>query len=441
METKQQPKGTDPTIDTLATQRKLILSLEKVLRSYRLYEARGTQYESHVNELASHAALATELQQVAINLSPYGPFLEGEAPPSDGEFARQWFTLFEEGARQIVFLPGIDSRQLRELLHILSIEVEGNEDIVTSLWRKELTHIQLYVARVLIRDFGGMGDKSLSLEEDMGRWKALLQHGAEPNSDAVAKAPETQLQLSPDDFRVLALDEDGFDWCSLSTERTAEQLEQLQKSRVVTAVDKETNDFARFLDLATDLGESADEIILSVISGMTRMGNAEGLDQIICMVSKHEGTGGRSLHRLLDRQESLDALLPLFEASPSAFQNSLAAIADINADAIADLLSKVEQEDVREELQGFVATAEAAPMHYYALRLLSDNADEATEAVESLAAMRTDEAFILALEAYQSVFPNVRRLVMRKLFERYNSTFAHIVQHALEDIDKGIHFE
>ncbi|HCP45462.1 MAG TPA: hypothetical protein DIU15_05440, partial [Deltaproteobacteria bacterium] len=36
-------------------QRKLLLSLEKVLRSYRLYEARGTQYDAHVNELASHA--------------------------------------------------------------------------------------------------------------------------------------------------------------------------------------------------------------------------------------------------------------------------------------------------------------------------------------------------------------------------------------------------
>ena len=41
------------TIDaaSLATQRQLLLNLEKVLRSYRLYEARGTQYEAHVNDV------------------------------------------------------------------------------------------------------------------------------------------------------------------------------------------------------------------------------------------------------------------------------------------------------------------------------------------------------------------------------------------------------
>jgi len=72
--------------------------------------------------------------------SPYGPYLDTEEPPTDGEFARQWFTLFEEGARQILFLPGIDGAELRDLLHILCADSEDNEDIVTALWRKELKH-------------------------------------------------------------------------------------------------------------------------------------------------------------------------------------------------------------------------------------------------------------------------------------------------------------
>ena len=179
------------SVDALVVQRKLVLSLEKVLRSYRLYEARGRQYDAHVNELAGHAALATEVKPVAVNLSPYGPYLDTEEPPTDGEFARQWFTLFEEGARQIMFLPGIDGPELRELLHILCAESEDNEDIVTALWRKELKHVQVFVARILIRSMSAMADKTTGVHEELGRWKALLQPELSSGTAAGAAAGTT----------------------------------------------------------------------------------------------------------------------------------------------------------------------------------------------------------------------------------------------------------
>jgi len=425
------------TTDSLAAQRKLILSLEKVLRSYRLYEARGTQYEAHVMELAGQAALATETADVALNLSPYGPFLDGEHPPTEGEFSRQWFTLFEEGARQILFLPGIDGQQLRELLQILSIEVEDNEDIVTALWRKELTHVQIFVARVLIRGVEGVAGQGSSIQDDLARWKNTLLPSDYSATDDGGLA-EKKIELSPDDFRVLVLDEKAFDWCSLSSELTAEQCDQRKKPRLTQAVDREISDFERFLDLATDLGEGADEIILDVISSMTRLGNTEDLNRMICTAAKHEGTEGRSLRKLLQTEGGLDGLVPLLEAAPDAFHDSLSAIAEIDAEAVSRILEKVEQDGVRESLQGFVATAEAAPMHYYALRLLSDDMEESLEAVEALNQMRTEEAFTLSLEAYDSSYPNVRRLVMRKLFDRYNPTLSKMVLQALQDIDKGI---
>ena len=431
-----QQDAASETTDSLAVQRKLILSLEKVLRSYRLYEARGTQYDAHINELADHAALATEVAEVAVNLSPYGPFLDGEHPPSEGEFAHLWFTLFEEGARQILFLPGIDGRQLRELLHILCIEAEDNEDIVTALWRKELTHVQIFVARVLIRGVEGMTGQNATVQDDLGRWKSTLLPS--DYSPADGSGEEQKIQLSPDDFRVLVLDEKAFDWCSLSSELSAEQCDDRKKPRLVQTIDKEICDFERFLDLATDLGEAADEIILDVISSMTRLGNTEDLNRMICTAAKHEGTEGRALRKLITAEGGLDGLVPLLEAAPNAFHSSLSAIAEVDAEAVSRMLEKVEQAEVRESLQGFVATAEAAPMHYYALRLLSDDVEESTDAVESLNQMGTEEAFTLSLEAYNSAFPNVRRLVMRKLFDRYDQSLADMVLKALQDIDKGI---
>jgi hypothetical protein len=425
--------------ESLAIQRKLVLNLEKVLRSYRLYEARGAQYEAHVNELAGQAALATELAQVAVNLSPFGPFLDGEEPPSDGDYARQWFTLFEEGARQIVFMPGIDGRELRELLHIICAEAEDNEDIVTLLWRKELKHVQIYVARVLMRSISGGAEKSSSIQEELGRWKAVLTQSAALAANDDDRDPTEELvQLSPDDFRVLSLEEHAFDWCSLSSEANYEHAEKGRKPRLADAADKEISDFGRFLDLAGDVGEEADQIILDVIAGMTRMGSSEDLNRMICTVAKRGGKSTRSLSKFLDNQEGLDSLLPLIEASPSSFKDSLSALSEVNADAVSALMQKVEQSEVRDALEGFVATAEDAPMHYYSERLLSENSEEAIEAVEALMSLGTDEAFILAVGGFKSTLPTVRRQVMRKVFERFSPTLAYMVKQALLDIDKGI---
>jgi len=436
--TKQDTSNTMGT-ESLAIKRKLILNLEKVLRSYRLYEARGTQYEAHVNELAGHAALATELSQVAVNLSPFGPFLEGEEPPADGDYARQWFTLFEEGARQIVFMPGIDGRELRELLHIICAEAEDNEDIVTLLWRKELKHVQIYVARVLMRSVAGSAEKSSSIQEELGRWKAVLtQSAALAAGDDEREPTEDMVQLSPDDFRVLSLEEDAFDWCSLSSEANHEHAEKGRKPRLAEAADKEISDFGRFLDLVQDVGEDADQIILDVIAGMTRMGSSEDLNRMICTVAKRGGTAKRSLGKLLDNQEGLDSLLPLIEASPTSFKDSLTALSEVNEEAVSALMKKVEQSEVRDTLEGFVATAEDAPMHYYSDRLLSESSEEAIEAIDALVGLGTDEAFVLAMGGFKSTLPTVRRQVMRKVFERFSPTMAYMVKQALLDVDKGI---
>ncbi len=425
--------------ESLATRRKLILNLEKVLRSYRLYEARGIQYEAHVNELAGQAALATELDEVSVNLSPFGPYLEEDEPPSDGEFARQWFTLFEEGARQIVFMPGIDGHELRELLHIICDETEDNEDIVTALWRKELTHVQIYVARVLIRTIEGVTEKSFSIRDELSRWKTLLNPNSQRDgSGKSAGEGEDLIQLSPDDFRVLALEGDSFDWCSLSGEEQAEVREGRRKPRIADSADKEIGDFSRFLDLAGDVGEEADQIILDVIAGMTRMGNTEDLNRMICTVAKRGGDSARALRKLLDQEDGLDMLLPLIEASPTSFEDSLAAIAELDAEAVSTLLEKVDQEGVRDTLSGFVATAEEAPMHYYSARLLSEDVDQAIEAVDELIKMGSDESFMLAIGGFKSNKASVRRQVLRKIFERYNPTLTYMIHQALADLDKSI---
>ena len=114
--------------------------------------------------LTQAVSAATESGTVAINLSPFGPYMDGASAPTEGDYARQWFDLFEEGARQIVFSAGISSDEIRELMHVLcGTEIE-NEDIVTALWRKNLHHINVQVARVLVRRSDLAVDATKNLE-------------------------------------------------------------------------------------------------------------------------------------------------------------------------------------------------------------------------------------------------------------------------------------
>ena len=63
----------DPTVEAqrLALE-KLVASMDKAFRSFRLYEARGPQYEAHVREMASQAALATEQGPAVLTVTPHG---------------------------------------------------------------------------------------------------------------------------------------------------------------------------------------------------------------------------------------------------------------------------------------------------------------------------------------------------------------------------------
>ena len=75
---------------------KLISSTDKAFRSYRLYEARGPQYEAHVREMASQAAMSTEQGPAVLTITPHGLQADDSGSKMDRELNRTWFDLFEQ---------------------------------------------------------------------------------------------------------------------------------------------------------------------------------------------------------------------------------------------------------------------------------------------------------------------------------------------------------
>ena len=86
----------------------VLTGIERTLRSHRLYEGTGPQYWEHLDSLGR--MLRSHTTDTVFNLSPFGPYLDGEEPPKAQSPVRLWFELFEDGVRQVVIRRTVKKR-------------------------------------------------------------------------------------------------------------------------------------------------------------------------------------------------------------------------------------------------------------------------------------------------------------------------------------------
>ena len=370
--------------------------------------------------LSKSATEATAAGPVTINLSPFGPYLDGDAAPTEGDYARQWFDLFEEGARQIVFSAGITDDEIRELMHVLCGTDVDSEDIVTALWRKNLHHISVQVARVLVRHSDLMGtDQKHSLEQELGRWRQMLG-GITDDGGVDFVDQERHVELQQDDFRLLALDEKTFDWCRIAREAPAEVRADARRPRLADDIDRQLTDYERFLDVVDATGSDAKQLLLDVLGSLIHYGNTTELDRFLLILASHEGIGAKAVSALMEDTEVLSQLVPMIEAAPDVFTGSLEAFAALNA----PLLPEVEEEDEALSEAPTVTMSVSEPdedvddMDVHRSNIFSQNPRAACESVNSLFAMSTEMAIEIAIEAYASKSVSVRQLVIIHVLRR-----------------------
>ena len=406
---------------------KLIASMEKAFRSYRLYEARGPQYEAHLRELASQAALATEQGPAILTVTPRGLQTSTERVNDEHDLNRTWFELFEQGARQIVFTTGIESREVREMLQIMASEQSGGEDILTALWRRELTHIQVVVARTLVRGMGANLTTQETLEAQYGHWRNLLAPDAGTS--------DKQIQLSPDDLRVLAVESEPLLWCVDCVETTPEE------STLAVFTDKR-DELETFLGLLGDMSsDECDHVLTHLIGAYARLGLTEKINQLMTAAEAHPALGGWSIQRMLKAAGGIDALIPLIEAGPSAFRESLSAMAAGDAAMMEELLRKIETETVRDEIEALVITKETAPLAYHSGRLSSPNLEEQMDSVKVLFDMGTEEATYLAIEGCGSFHTEVRAYTLTRMEKIYEPPMRNSMTRLFRDKDESIRIQ
>ncbi|MEC8193430.1 MAG: hypothetical protein VX127_11890 [Myxococcota bacterium] len=407
---------------------KLISSVEKAFRSYRLYEARGAQYESHVREMASQAALSTEQGPAMLTITPHGLQTNTERSKREHELNRTWFELFEQGARQIVFTKGIETREVREMLQIMAGEHHG-DDILTVLWRRELNHIQISVARTLVRGIRSDMSAEEMLDAQYGHWRNLLVPDAQ--------ASDRRIEINPDDLRVLAVQRTPLQWCA----ECAEARESTE-SNPAPNFSGQSSGVAEFLSLLSPLdSDEIDSVMTNLIGSYARLGLTEKINELMSLADDHPALSGWSLERMLTAAGGVQALIPLIESGPEAFRESLSAMAASNADLIEELLGGIEAEAIREEVEALVITQEATPLAFHSARMNSPNLDEQLESIKALFNMGTDQANYLAIEGCGSVHPEVRLYVLSRLEPIFEESMRNSMLRLYRDTDEAVRIE
>jgi len=399
---------TSPTPGNAQLLDKLISSMDKAFRSYRLYEARGAQYEAHVREMASQAALATEQGAAVLTITPHGIQTHTAHGDDSAELNRTWFDLFEQGARQLIFLPGVDRTQIREMLQIMGGDQSiGGEDILTVLWRREMKHIQVVVARTLVRGTGANMSTEDTLEAQYGHWRNILA--------PEASTSDKKMQLSPDDLRVLAVEGEPLLWCESCVEPPTVESE-------TDLFETDAGDISAFLDLLAGdevSREECDQILGHLIGSYARLGLTEKINEVMALAEQHPALGAWSLERMLTAVGGIDALVPLIESSPNAFRDTLTAMASTDSALMEELLEKIEAEAVRGEIETLVITQDSAPLAFHSGRVQNASIDEQLESVKFLFDLGTEEAIYLAIEGCASFHDEVRAYTLTRMTAVY----------------------
>ncbi len=403
--------------------------MEKTFRSYKLYEGQGMQFEAHVQELASQAALATEQGTAALMVTPHGLMSEDEEAPDDGEINKVWFDLFEHGARQIIFSPGINNSEIREMLHVIAGNEAENDDILTALWRREMKHIQVFVARTLVKGLSVDEDEQVALQNRYGRWRTLLA--------PEAGTGDKTIRLNPDDLRVLSTRDSSFSWCANCLEKPQTEPQTSEEIKWDDEILLPT-----FLQFTGELDkENRDKILVNLIGSYTRLGLSKELNALLSAVSSEPSLADWSLEGLLTAAGGINALIPLIEAGPNAFKESLSALVSEDASTLEKLINSIDTESIRDQIHEMVVSEETSPLAYHSERLTSPSEEEQIESLDALWNMGKDEAIYLAIEACRSQHPAVRMRLMELMRANYQPAMRHQMERLFRDTDEGVRIE
>ncbi len=406
-------------------------TLDKVVRGMRLYEGKGALIDRLMDDLELQFTQAVEEEEVTVRVTPVGLVYGNKPLVAPGEkTARYLFRLFCDGVRELTFLPGVDKAELQSLVDVLNAETQGDdEDLVTLLWKREMTHIQYFAADTLdmTTQVDAEGELSLAYEASERR----LRQGR-------ANTGGQEVHLSADDLRVLRQDE-TLTWVKDCTAPTRATGALAQAATRIKDAFVSPKDYPRFIEVAlrhSQEDEEASPMVLGMVDAQLRHGSLETVAPVLeAIIKAAEGGSGpaKALRAGLCTADRMAQLAPIYARHTERLTDTVRALARADSEAIVTLLAHLETPEAKASLQEVLNAAEVDLTPFYQGHLNSENETEIIEGIQALARIGTPSAIKAVEQALSHTLSSVRRAGLEALQGHYNPDARVAIGRALKD--------
>jgi len=406
-------------------------TFDKVIRGMRLYEGKGALVERLMNDLMEQMKTLLDDGEVTVRVTPIG-LVHGSKPLSaEGDKTPGYlFRMFCDGVRELTFLPGMEAKELQSLIDVLNAETQSDdEDLVTLLWKREMSHIQYFAADTLdmTTQVGLDGELSLAYHASEDR---IRQGGGAGTGQEV--------HLTADDLRVLRQDE-ALTWvreCSAPAEATGTLADAASRIRSAFISPK---DYPRFIEVAlrhSVSDQEASPMVLSMIDAQLRHGSLETVAPVLEAIIAAAASGSSSaqlLQQALCAEERMAALAPIYTRSTERLKGTVQALARCDADAIVALLAQLESSEAKAALQSVLSEAKVDLTPFYQSHLKSENEPEVLEAIKALSRIGTPQAHKAVVHMLSHTLTSIRRGALEALQGQYNPESRIAIGRSLKD--------
>jgi HEAT repeat protein len=149
----------------------IMLALVKTSKGAKMYQANnpilGKFFEDLVDKMSM---MLNQLREYKLDVDRFELRYKGHLVYENSDTNESLaFRMYSDGIRSIIFNEGIEERELKEFLEIVSVSVSGiDDDIVTRLWDKGLPHCS-YILEDDFQESYGQVDAQLTGSSAIGR--------------------------------------------------------------------------------------------------------------------------------------------------------------------------------------------------------------------------------------------------------------------------------
>jgi len=404
----------------------VFVALDKLIRGIQLYEGKGALVERLLSDLHKKTK-ENIVEEVTVKMTPIGPVFLGKPLIEDSQTPKYLFQLFCDGVRELTLKPDIPKEEILGFCDVLNGDyTQVQDDMVTTLWKKEFKYIRYYAV------------DTLGVESD----DDTDMIGARQDNQLSSSTTEGEdMTLSSSDIRLLK-SEDKLNWvrrckAPAQAEGTVAEIGAKMKESIEKGVN-----WKKFIAVALRVKSNTQPMIYNMVASLIQQSQTDELIALLNAVQELSSGNISSASTILQNALSLEnliAITPLYEKNPTGFFQAFKGVMSLDGYDPSDMVQLLKGLPVgpaRDELQQLLVESNVDMTPFYLESLDNDNPKIICSGLKELGKIGNEDALLAISKMLTHQLGEIRATAMDSLQGRYTSPARTALLKGLNDPDE-----